>query len=72
MTPKKKAKAIFNKYFIISGFFSDARESSLIYVNGMIDFIELCGDNFNWCYTGERIRTPLEYWQEVKQEIEKL
>ena len=79
MTPKEKATELVEKFikmhFIAGGIGitkKQAKQCALIYANGIIDFIELCGNNFNWCYTSERIREPLEYWQEVKKEIKKL
>ena len=71
MTPKEKAKAIFNRYFIISGFFSDARKSSLICVDEILKEI-------NYAKIDDTDRSLdndldyFEYWQEVKQEIKKL
>ena len=76
MTPKEKAKELTNKYiftsFIIDEDYENiklklmlhAKECALIAVNELID---QC-----WSYREIDLGIALEYWQEVKQEIEKL
>ena len=73
MTPKEKAKELFDKYCWAiridetdSGYFSNvlyAKECALIAVDELID---QC-----WSYREIDLGLALEYWQEVKQEIEK-
>ena len=66
MTPKEKAKNLVNKFYIIIPLdkmdidYDLAKQFALIAVDEMINVIK---DLDNWAY---------KYWQEVKQEIEKL
>jgi hypothetical protein len=72
MTPKEKAKELFDKYCWAiridetdSGYFSNvlyAKECALIAVDELID---QC-----WGYREIDLGLALEYWEEVKQEIE--
>jgi hypothetical protein len=76
MTPKEKAKELFDKYFLLSESATDknlgwvisvlnkglSKQCALIAVDEVLNFINT--DAFS--YTNE------EYWEEVKQEIEKL
>ena len=74
MTPKEKAKELFDKYCWAiridetdSGYFSNviyAKDCALIAVDELI--------NQCWSYREIDLGLALEYWQEVKQEIEKL
>lgn len=67
MEPKEKAKELFKKYCYAirteetdSGYFSNvryAKDCALICLNEILDYIQ---EKDNW------------YWQEVKQEIERL
>ena len=67
MTPKEKAKELFDKFCYAirteetdSGYFTNviyAKNCALISVEQMLDYIQ---EEDNW------------YWQDVKQEIEKL
>ena len=64
MTPKEKAKELFDKYVELSGIFigdyESEKEMCLILINEVLDNLE--------DHTGKDIK----FWQEVKQEINKL
>lgn len=69
MTPKEKAKELFDKYAdefnfddTYRGYREQSKQCALIVVDEVLNFIHT--DAFS--YTNE------EYWQEVRQEIEKL
>ena len=71
MTPKEKAKELFDKYLFklslnapkVSDYL--VKECALIAVDEIIEEIrEFCDDNF--------INDRLHYWEVVKQELEKL
>jgi hypothetical protein len=74
MTPKEKAKELFDKYCWAiridetdSGYFSNviyAKDCALIAVDELI--------NQCWNYREIDLGLALEYWQEVKNEIENL
>jgi len=70
MTPKEKAIELWGKYFQLNydwdGVTKDqwAKEGALIAVDEMLDLIDTIYD-----YDRESLNP---YWQEVKQEIEKL
>lgn len=75
MTPKEKATELYNKYFLLHESSTDengvwivsalnkglAKKCALITLDEVIENIE---DDY--------LETDLKYWQEVKQEIEKL
>jgi hypothetical protein len=76
MTPKEKAKEIFNKYekklmydynnYHYKYNLEHCKQCALIAVDEMINFfINLSNEGFTFY-------SSIEYWQEVKQEIEKL
>jgi hypothetical protein len=72
MESKKKAKKLFDKYYLLLTYFSEnssidsrriyAKRLAIIAVDEILSFIEDDRTGFNW----------KDYWQEVKQEIEKL
>ena len=72
MTPKEKAKELFNKYYSYlksnlmddKEAIEDAKQCALIAVDEIIEAIE-------W-HEYETPNKEIRYWQEVKQEIEKL
>jgi hypothetical protein len=67
MTPKEKAIELSDKFYFISSFFSDsedAKQCALIAVDEVLDAIVIINE-----YDFEPLN---EYWQEVKQEVEKL
>jgi len=62
MTPKEKAKELVNKYLqIYDGRVIEAKECALIAVD---EILNTKGVYYNY--------TEFDYWQQVKQEIEKL
>ena len=73
MTPKDKAKELFDKYCYAirteetdSGYFTNiiyAKQCALIAVDEILDDYESFSYKFQLCK---------EYWQEVKQELDKL
>lgn len=73
MTPKEKAKELLNKFWIITGDFSDANECALICVDDIIEsgFGSKKIQYFHSKNTSSVIE-PKEYWQRVKKEIELL
>lgn len=74
MTPKEKAKELFDKFIVkvldrdgtsaMNGF--EAKQCALIAVNMVIDCCKQY-DELNETYV-----TQIDYWMEVKREIEKL
>ena len=77
MTPKEKAIEIYNKFLNPSGDtylygmleHESAKECALIAVDEMISYFSR--ESFMMAYPEIAI-SELQYWQEVKQEIEKL
>ena len=74
MTPKEKAEELFKQYYSYlkanlmddREAWEDAKECALILVDEIIKvLVELSKEEFTFIYY-------VEYWQEVKQEIEKL
>ncbi len=73
MTPKEKAWELYNKYRTLEGKFGDkvlynydAKQCALKTVDEIINY-----QPFD-IYTIEQCMSVNKYWQEVKQEIEKL
>ena len=63
MTPKEKAKELINKYLqVYDGRVIQAKQCALLAVDEILEIFE----DTNGCYY------RLEYWQEVKQELENL
>jgi hypothetical protein len=73
MTPKEKAEELFNKYciYLRAGLLyddearEDAKQCTLIAIDELIEEQEIEQYNNGTCYR-------LNYWNEVKQEIEKI
>jgi len=65
MTPQEKAKELYGKYWKIMDTLS-VKQSALIAVDEIISMIKI-----DYMKVQNRMQT-IEYWQEVKQEIEKL
>ena len=65
MKPKEKAKELHNKYCTMMSHCDDAVECALIAVDEILKITSLINDG-----CGEE--TTLDYWQEVKTEIEQL
>ena len=70
MTPKEKAKELYDKYCNMESWCDDAKECALI----AVDEILLTLSNFQSLFSviGNILLDLIKYWQEVKQEIEKL
>ena len=72
MTPKEKAKELFDKMFLIienKGMYDDlyrAKQCALIAVDEIID----SEPQYEW--SNDYWKNPNDFWQEVKQEIENL
>jgi len=72
MTPKEKAKELFDKMFFIienKGMYDDlyrAKQCALIAVDEIID----SEPQYEW--SNDYWKNPNDFWQEVKQEIENL
>ena len=63
MTPKEKAKELVDKYsVIIDDYHRPSKQCALIAVDEIIKYQEKISEHY-WI--------DLEYWQEVKKEIEK-
>lgn len=62
MTPKEKAKELFEKMYEYAIFDEAAKQCSLIAVDEILFITEMYNDTY----------AETTYWQEVKQEIEKL
>ena len=58
MTPKEKAKELYYKFTYVAPLHSDNKECALIAIDLILEF--------------EYGKDRKKYWQEVKQEIEKL
>jgi Mn-dependent DtxR family transcriptional regulator len=76
MESRKKAKKLFDKYYLLLTYFSEnssidsrriyAKRLAIIAVDEIIEnLVELSNGVFTFIHN-------VEYWQEVKQEIEKL
>lgn len=59
MNPKEKAQELFNKIFNVTGLTIEAKQCALIAVDEILSVV--------WY-----VPVDIEYWTEVKQEIEKL
>lgn len=66
MTPKEKAKELFDKYVKLSGIYVGDYENEKQMCLIVVD--EILSIKLLWYDKSEE----LEYWQEVKQEIEQL
>jgi len=72
MTPKEKAKELFDKMFLVienKGMYDDlyrAKQCALIAVDEIID----SEPQYEW--SNDYWKNPNDFWQEVKQEIENL
>ena len=69
MTPKEKAKQLYDRYCNMSSYCDDANECALITVNEIIhNNNEINGPGDGWIYVEENT----DYWKQVKEEIQKL
>lgn len=66
MTPKEKAKELYNKFLLITDneVYNDAKEAALIVVDEILN-------NAGFIYKTAR-DAYRKYWQQVRQEIENL
>ena len=77
MTPKEKAKELIKRYYRDSDLLVEdlswiqAKECALIMVDEIIDALAEYDDRNN-TYELQNMDRDFNYWQEVKQEIEKL
>jgi hypothetical protein len=69
MTPKEKAEELFNKYY-------SYLKANLMYDEEAIEDAKVCAliavDEIINLYTNDDVVLDWKYWQEIKQEIEKL
>jgi hypothetical protein len=65
MTPKEKAKELYNKYCNMESHCDDAKECSLVAVDEILLYLKNSDDVMTSI-------KAVDYWQEVKTEIEKL
>jgi hypothetical protein len=65
MTPKEKAKELFDKYFEATNNYYQAKQCALIAVDEIIEAVRNA-------YDEELLGIQILYWEKVKQEIEKL
>jgi hypothetical protein len=63
MTPKEKAKELYNKYCNMESWCDDAKECALIAVDEVISNIEPS-------VSMDVISARIKYWEQVKTEIE--
>ena len=76
MTPKEKAKELYDKFYMAipsdeMGLCDEAsRQCALIAVDEIIEFMEVDDFDSDTCYWANH--SKMQYWIEVKQEIEKL
>ena len=77
MTPKEKAKELFDKYYIVCQEYTEeiqcsiqAKECALIAVDEIIQQWEVI-DTYIADFGG-KLNQSIRYWQEVKQEIQAL
>ncbi len=74
MTPKEQAEQLTNKFLLstpITCDIEDAKICALLAVDGIIDALSEY-DNRNNTYELQNMDRDFNYWQQVKQEIEKL
>lgn len=67
MTPQEKAKQLFGKYYGIPLYIKTVKECCHIAVNEILECVLPSSD-----LGGDISKHTIEYWNQVKQEIEKL
>ena len=76
MTPKEKAKELFDKYFEVTNNYYQAKECALIAVDEILETTKVKWATQRKFSNGEykfwKGIAYKKYWQEVKQEIEAL
>jgi len=70
MTPKEKAKEIYNRYCNMKSHCDNAIECALIAVDEIIEFMKM-DDEYTETASNANSKW-VEYWQQVKQEIDKM
>jgi hypothetical protein len=70
MTPKEKAEELFGKFYSITGPFTEAKQCALIAVDNIFEFMKM-DDEYNEDVHFANSKW-VNYFQQVKQEIEKL
>lgn len=73
MTPKEKAEELFNKYLEVNYHYYEAKQCALIAVDEIIkatNMHQFAISNGGKTQPAKVVNNP--FWQEVKQEIEKL
>ena len=71
MKPKEKANELVNKMLDFTDWHDeDAKQCALIAVDEVIEFMEADDFDSDTCYWANH--SKMQYWIEVKQEIEKL
>jgi len=71
MTPKEKSQELFDKYWELNTDFDGLVKYELAKQCALIAVDEILKTNpYEW--DGEDLNSTIEYWQEVKQEIENL
>jgi hypothetical protein len=76
MNAKEKAKELIDKMWIYAipnanGSWNNAKQSALICVDEILESLELI-EELNSAFLSQYKNNNIDYWQEVKQEIEKL
>jgi hypothetical protein len=69
MTPKEKANQLVDKMYNVD-FHDDAREIAMRYPHAIKCALVAVEELLSLCWNGNK--TAMEYWQQVKNEIEKL
>jgi hypothetical protein len=69
MTPKEKANELVDKMYNVD-FHDDAREIAMRYPHAIKCALVAVEELLSLCWNGNK--TAMEYWQQVKNEIEKL
>lgn len=78
MTPKEKAKELFDRYYAITGPFTEAKQCALIAVDEILEanpMYPIQSRPMKRSNGTDMVLTeypPFLYWQEVKNEIEKI
>jgi hypothetical protein len=69
MTPKEKANQLVDRMYNVD-FHDDAREIAMRYPHAIKCALVAVEELLSLCWNGNK--TAMEYWQQVKNEIEKL
>lgn len=69
LTPKEKAKALFDRYYSITGPFTEAKQCALLAVE---EIEQALTDYGQTSYELQNMDREFNYWNEVKKELELL